>query len=170
MKGFRILKLLVYLEIILLFFSAGGKEEVGNFRKEKVFLIHHSGRYWWADWSGEIVATATPYDSARVAVIDCVDLEGLRVKNDQLEAMRTLKDSLDNPDLSLVCVSKKLAIFRKGIMVYFHRWEEFAESVDGISEALPKMVPGSVLELFGGGNLLVLKGGWRWPDTRSTPP
>ena len=170
MRGFRVLKLLVYLEIILLFLHMGGKGEVQNFEREKVFLIHHSGRYWWADWNGRIVATATPYDSAKIAVLDCVDLDGLRIKEDQLEAMRVLRDSLDNPDLSSVCVSKKLAVFRKGIMVYFHRWEEFAESVNGISEALPKMVPHSVLELFGGGNLLVLKGGWRWPDTKSTPP
>ena len=160
MRGFRILKLLVYLEIILLFLPMGGKEGIQNLKKEKVFLIHHSEMYWWADWNGRIVATATPYDSARTAVLDCVDLDGLRIKEDQLEAMKILKDSLDNPELSLVCVSKKLAIFRKGIMVYFHRWEEFVENVDRISEVLPKMAPHSVLELFGGGNLLVLKGGW----------
>ncbi len=168
MRGFRVLRALVYLQIALMFIPhsqpSGGGEVAGD------FLIYWKGRYWFVDESGQLIRTASPRDGAQRVVYGCVDLNGMRVKKDHMDFIKNYDKVLNREEVSEVCVSGKYVIFRKGVVVYFHRWEDLAEGLDTIVEQLPKAVPGSVFELFRGGDLLVLKGGWRWPDMRYTHP
>ncbi len=168
MRGFRILKFLVYLEVIFIAISFFKEEPIRVVSHDKVYLVNADGHFWWANENGRLIGTASPIDSSKIAVISCVKLEDLEISSDDLTLVKDLRKFLRNPDLSEVCVERKYAIFRKGVVVYFHKWEDFSENFNGIVRYLPYLVPRSRLELFSGGDLLVLKGGWRWQDTRYT--
>ncbi len=168
MRGFRILKLLVYLEIIAILLSTSGKVKQANHPEKRMFLVESSGRFWWIGDDGRIVGTASPEDSGSTAVVSCVDIRGLKISREDFAILRDLKGVLKSPDVSEICIDEKYIIFRKGVVVYFHKWKDLVENIDGIVGYLPYLVPRSVLELFSGGDLLVLRGGWRWQDTRYT--
>ena len=168
MRGFKVLKILVYLEIILVTVSIFKEEPMEVVEHDKVYLVRADGHFWWANEDGRIVETASYVDSSKMAVVSCVKLDGLNISKGDFIAVKGLKKFLRDPDLSEVCLDRKYAIFRKGVVVYFHKWEDLSENFYGIVEYLPYLVPRSRLELFSGGDLLVLKGGWRWQDTRYT--
>lgn len=168
MKGFKILKILVYAEIILVTISIFKEEPVKVVKHDKVYLIKTCGHFWWANEDGRVFRMASPFDSSKIAVVSCIRMNELSISEKDLNVLRGLKKVLKNPDLSEVCLERKYAIFRKGVVVYFHKWEDFSENFSGIVRYLPYLIPRSRLELFSGGDLLVLKGGWQWQDTRYT--
>ena len=168
MRGFKILKILVYAEIILAAIWIFNEEPMKVVKHDRVYLIRSDGHFWWTNEDGRIVKVALPTDSSKVAVISCVELDGLNISEKDLVVVKSLKKVIRDPDLSEICIKRKYAIFRKGVVVYFHKWEDFSENFDGIVGYLPYLVPKSRLELFSGGDLLVLKGGWKWQDMRYT--
>jgi hypothetical protein len=169
MRGFRILKLLVYIQILLLIMVlVDGEKKSHNF--EEKYLVFHGGRYWWISDNGKIVKTASPIDASKNVVIGCLNFDGLYIAKDQLNVIKGINGLLKNPDISSLCLEEKYVIFRKGVVVYFHKWEDIDKNADEISERLEYMVPRSVLELLDSGDLLVLKGGWRCPNMKCTHP
>ncbi len=168
MRGFKVLKILVYLEVIFIAVSFFKERPIRLIRHDRVYLVNADGHFWWVNENGRLIGTASPIDSSGIAVLSCLRLEGLKISENDLMIVKSLRRFLNNPDLSEVCVDRKYAIFRKGVVVYFHKWEDFSENFDGIVRYLPYLVPRSRLELFSGGDLLVLKGGWRWQDMRYT--
>jgi len=102
--------------------------------------------------------------------VSCVDLEELEIRKEDMDKLKAIPSVLKCKSVSEVCVRKNLVIMEKGIMLYFHKWNELERYFEDFEKLLPYISPRSVLELFEGGNLVIIKGGWKWQGMSFTPP
>ncbi len=170
MKGYKLLRLGVIVFLIWLgFVIYTQKPSERKAARAPWIVIAFDGRYYIVDERGKIYATVSP-DDADGPIVSCVDLEELEIRKEDMDKLKAIPSVLKCKSVSEVCVRKNLVIMEKGIMLYFHKWNELERYFEDFEKLLPYISPRSVLELFEGGNLVIIKGGWKWQGMSFTPP
>ena len=164
MRGFKLLRLIVIAYLLAAFLYVVPFKSPERISRKLWVIVAYKGRYYGANEDGVLFSIVEPKTISQ-PVISCLELTGLKIPKRYVDELKLIPSVLKSDYVSEICLDKKLIIMRKGIMLYFHKWEEIEESMRDIEGLFAFISPKSILELFEGGNLVVLKGGWEWQGT-----
>ncbi len=160
MRGYRLLVLMtaVYLVFGGISKFTGSIDPVPSPSGKGSFLVYADGRYWLVDEEGYLMSALPAGVVPGGSVVCCVDLEGIRVVESDLNVMNRLRPVLENPVTSEVSIRGKYVITVKGIVLYFQRWEDLLKYYDAFVKRMKRLAPRSRFFLHESGKLVVLRG------------